>query len=230
MFSDLLSGRQGMLKYISAVMVAILLIVSAAIAMNSIMGSPKEGALYHRLTPPAAGVPDIAEVFSFTCQHCYRFSAQWHISAGIKNYAKNGFSYEKYHVPVGPLGQALSEAWAVAVQKNIEDYVATALFHGVQTTREINSEDDVISIFEKKGITRDEYSQILKQDSTQAFIQRQSAAVASLNVQAVPGVYITGDKLLRTEKILPRNAPSDRYASVYVQAIDDILHPRNIYH
>lgn len=217
-----------MLKHISGVMAAIVLIASVAVAAVSMMGK-KPDKLYQNLRQTASGVPDITEVFSFTCPHCYRFSEQWHISAEIKSYAKKRFSYEKYHVSIGPLGHILSEAWAVAVVKKIEDDIAPALFRGVQITHEIKSESDILRVFEKFGINQERFHHILKQEDAQAFMQRQRAAAVSLNVQGVPGVYITGDKLLRTDRILKHKEESSRYSAAYVQAIDDILHNRNNY-
>ncbi|MCS5781248.1 hypothetical protein LNP24_15385 [Klebsiella pneumoniae subsp. pneumoniae] len=60
---------------------------------------------------------------------------------------------EKYHVSqMGPLGPALTEAWAVAQYAGVDGKVEKLLFEGLQVKRDIKTAADIVKVFNQLAL------------------------------------------------------------------------------
>lgn len=69
----------------------------------------------------------VISFFSFNCAHCYQFEKMLHESGNVNKILPEGVEMSRYHVSsMGPLGQELNHAWAVAVMLGVEEYLIWA--------------------------------------------------------------------------------------------------------
>ncbi len=73
--------------------------------------------------------PPLVEFFSFYCGPCYAFAERINVDTAIRKRLPDDMKLEKYHVSqMGPLGPALTEAWAVAQYAGVDGKVEKLLF------------------------------------------------------------------------------------------------------
>lgn len=213
----------------TTVLIATVLSLTAFAAWVKILKGNVNDSLYIKTGVTVPGVPDITEMFSFTCPECFYLSTDPRVSHGIKTLSKEGFTYEKYHVSSGPIGGFLSEAWAVAVIHNIEDKLEKSLFDGVLKTGHITTPEDVIAVFNTFGISEAEFTATLNLPETRAFLERQSNAINAFNVQSVPAVYIYGKKRIMNNRIKAKSNGVESYRKKYLLIINSLLHEGEVY-
>lgn len=201
----------------------VMMLVTSAAATSFVLSSEPQVEVEY-LDTHVAGVADITEVFSFNCPHCRTFSEEFRVSGALKKLAhERDISYEKYHVEWGSSGRALSEAWAVAVTLGLEEEISEALFSAVQDKRKIKTQEDIYTFFREYNISQERYSDTLSETRTQSFIARQRRAIEGLQVNSVPGVYISGVMKVKNEVIDRGNGKKEGYASEYVNAVLRLL-------
>lgn len=105
--------------------------------------------------------PPLVEFFSFYCGPCYAFAERINVDTAIRKRLPDDMKLEKYHVSqMGPLGPALTEAWAVAQYAGVDGKVEKLLFEGLQVKRDIKTAADIVMVFNQLGITSEKYAEM----------------------------------------------------------------------
>lgn len=78
---------------------------------------------------------------------------------------------------MGPLGPALTEAWAVAQYAGVDGKVEKLLFEGLQVKRDIKTAADIVKVFNQLGITSEKYAEMQSNFMVKALIARQDNLV-----------------------------------------------------
>ncbi|AYA41912.1 thiol:disulfide interchange protein DsbA [Xenorhabdus nematophila] len=170
-----------------------LALVGTLMAFNVSAAGFSEGKQYVDLKDPVANQPQVVEFFSFYCPHCYQFENVYHVPATVEKNLPAGVTHERYHVSfLGPLGDALTDAWAVAIVMKIEDKVTPILFDGIQKTRTINSKDDIRNAFIKAGVTGEDYDAALNSFIVQSVAAKERQAAKDFALRGVPAVFVNG--------------------------------------
>ncbi|MBD2811611.1 thiol:disulfide interchange protein DsbA [Xenorhabdus sp. Vera] len=170
-----------------------LVLVGALMAFNASATGFSEGNQYVELEKPVANQPQVLDFFSFYCPHCYQFENVYHVISTVEKNLPAGATHERYHVDfLGPLGQALTDAWAVAIVMKIEDKVTPILFDGIQKSRTINTKDDIRNAFIKAGISGEDYDAALNSFIVQSVAAKERQAAKDLGLRSVPAVFVNG--------------------------------------
>ncbi|WP_145578166.1 DsbA family protein [Yersinia mollaretii] len=153
---------------------------------------PQEGKEYITLMHPVASSPKVVEFFSFYCDSCYQFVENYPVTDAINRILPKGETVTKYHVSMmGPLGNELTEAWAIAMVMDKTHDVGKPLFEAVKN-QTLKSAADIQEIFAKAGIDAETYQQVQQSLLVKGAIARQKAAVASFGVKGTPTFYVNG--------------------------------------
>ncbi|KLU14862.1 MULTISPECIES: thiol:disulfide interchange protein DsbA [Xenorhabdus] len=184
-----------------------LALVGAFMAFNAAASGFSEGKQYTELKDPVANQPQVVEFFSFYCPHCYQFENTYHVPATVEKNLPAGVTHERYHVDfLGPLGKALTDAWAVAIVMKIEDKVTPILFDGIQKSQTITSKDDIRNAFIKAGISGEEYDAALNSFIVQSVAAKERQAAKDFNLRGVPAMFVNGKYLINNGGIDTRSA------------------------
>ncbi|MEG2565189.1 MAG: DsbA family protein [Acinetobacter sp.] len=176
-----------MLKSIMPILAALLL--SATVQAASF----QEGKTFISQPETVAGVPRVLHFFSFYCPGCYQYEEKLHVNETIKKNLPEGVKEESYHVGyLGPMGQELTRAWAVAILMGVEDKVVNPLFKAVQKSHTLKTESDIRQIFIDAGISGEEYDTAWNSFAVNALVQQQNSAAEKLKVDSIPAVYVDG--------------------------------------
>jgi len=116
----------------------------------------KEGTNYEVIKQTATEKPEVLEFFSFYCPHCFKFEPL------MKKLAEDlpaDVTIKKNHVNFlgGAMGAEITKAYAAADLLNVKEEVSSIIFDQIHTQRKaINSEDDILAIFVKAGVSEEE--------------------------------------------------------------------------
>ncbi|WP_081297042.1 DsbA family protein [Gilliamella sp. App4-10] len=158
-------------------------------------------------TLPTNPSPDkeVIEFFSFNCPSCFRFEIQHQGSQTIGKALPEGVKFRRYHLEdFGPLAKELAQAWAVANVLGIEDKASDALYNAVQKDKTIKTADDIKMVFEKLGISAEEFDKTKDNFLVKAFMAQQADAIKEMKPESIPTVivnrkfYIVTNQLNRT--------------------------------
>ncbi|MCM0850192.1 DsbA family protein [Klebsiella pneumoniae] len=137
--------------------------------------------------------PPLVEFFSFYCGPCYAFAERINVDTAIRKRLPDDMKLEKYHVSqMGPLGPALTEAWAVAQYAGVDGKVEKLLFEGLQVKRDIKTAADIVMVFNQLGITSEKYAEMQSNFMVKALIARQDNLVEKMKVHGTPSLYVSG--------------------------------------
>lgn len=179
--------------------------------------TPTEGKEYNTLKNPVISQPKVVEFFSFYCGPCYKFVKDYPVTEAINRVMPEGESVMKYHVSaMGPLGNELTEAWAIAMLNGKTHDVEVPLFEATQS-KKLNSIDDIKTIFAKAGIDASTYESSRNSLMVKGLIAKQQAAVDAFGVQSTPSFYIGGKYKINNGGITA--AASDDYAEAFAQVV-----------
>ncbi|EIY4899952.1 DsbA family protein [Klebsiella quasipneumoniae] len=142
---------------------------------------------------PVKQSPQLVEFFSFYCGPCYAFAERINVDTAIRKRLPADMKLEKYHVSqMGPLGPALTEAWAVAQYAGVDGKVEKLLFEGLQVKRDIKTTADIVKVFNQLGITSEKYAEMQSNFMVKALIARQDNLVEKMKVSGTPSFYVSG--------------------------------------
>lgn len=153
---------------------------------------PQEGKEYITLIHPVASQPKVVEFFSFYCSSCYQFVENYPVADAINRILPKGETVTKYHVSMmGPLGNELTEAWAIAMVMDKTHDVEKPLFEAVHNQK-LKNVADIQEVFAKAGIDAATYQQAQQSLLVKVAIARQKAAIVSFGVKGTPTFYVNG--------------------------------------
>ncbi|ELO4939627.1 DsbA family protein [Escherichia coli] len=172
-------------------------------------------------TVKAADQPTVVEFFSFYCPPCFAFSQQYGIDKGIRNALTPGKKMVKYHVDVlGPLGPQLTDAWAMAQVMGIEDEVEPLLFEATQVTRSLTTPDSIRAVFEKAGVSGEEYDRMMDSILVKARAAEMRQRFRDYKVTGTPAVFVNGQYINNSDF---HGETPEAYRREYVDAVEKLL-------
>ena len=182
---------------------------------------PENGREYTTLASPVASSPKVVEFFSFYCGPCYQFVEKYPVAQAINKILPDGETVTKYHVDaIGPLGQELTEAWAIAMTMGKTDVVEKKLFEAVHN-RKLKTVDDIKAIFAQAGVDAEMYENARASLLVKAAIAKQNAAVKAFGVTATPSFYVDGKYQVNNAGIA---APDiEEYPAYFAQVVKILL-------
>ncbi|CAI1178529.1 Thiol:disulfide interchange protein DsbA precursor [Serratia marcescens] len=177
-----------------------LALVGMVMAFSASAAQFSDGAQYVTLDKPVTGEPQVLEFFSFYCPHCYQFEQVYHVSENVKKALPAGTKMTKYHVEfLGPLGQQLTQAWAVAMALGVEDKVSPLMFEAVQKTQTVQTPDDIRNVFVKAGVTAADYDAAWNSFVVKSLVVQQEKAAEDLQLRGVPAVFVNGKYMVKND-------------------------------
>lgn len=152
----------------------------------------KEGTHYQIIKQTATVKPQVMEFFSFYCGHCFAFEP---LMADLKNSLAENVSFKKIHVDFlgREMGPQLTRAYAAAEILQVEDKVAAIIFEQINKQRKaINGEKDILSIFEKAGISQVEAKSALLSFPVDGLAAQMKRNTETFRISGVPTLIING--------------------------------------
>ena len=178
----------------------------------------KDGEQYITLNQERAAQPEVIEFFSFYCPHCYSFEMQYKIPSKVKAQLPQGTTFKQYHVDfLGPQGENLTRAWALAMTLGVEDKVKTALFEGAQANA-FKSMDDIRQKFIDNGITAEQFDGSINSFAVNALVKKQQNLVKQFQVHGVPDFYVNNKF-----RVNPEGLSREDFVGDYVKTVIELL-------
>lgn len=178
----------------------------------------KEGEQYITLSQERSAQPEVIEFFSFYCPHCYSFEMQYKIPAKVKEWLPKGTTFKQYHVDfLGPQGENLTRAWALAMTLGVEDKVKTALFDGAQANA-FKSMDDIRQKFIDNGVTAEQFDGTINSFAVTTLVKTQQNLVKQFQVNGVPDFYVNNKF-----RVNPEGLSRDDFVGDYVKTVIELL-------
>ncbi|MBU9828517.1 DsbA family protein [Rahnella sp. FC061912-K] len=182
---------------------------------------PQEGKEYSTLANPIHSQPKVIEFFSFYCNPCYQFVENYPVADGINKILPNGETVIKYHVSVmGPLGNELTEAWAIATVMGKTDDIEKPLFEAVHN-KKITSVSDIKDVFSERGIDAAVYENARQSIMVKEFIARQNSAMEKYSVRGTPTFYVKGTYQINNGGITA--STPEGYVDGFTQTVQALL-------
>ncbi len=162
-----------------------------------------DGKHYTSLIPaqPTSSPPDrieVAEVFMFSCPHCYNF--QPHIQQWLKNKA----SYVEFvRIPANfnPLAREHSRAYYAAVQLGIAEEISTPFFREFHTNRNpLNTPDRLAKFFSGFGISEEDFLKAFNSFEVDSRVRQADKLTRRYQISGVPAVVINGKYVSGADK------------------------------
>lgn len=191
---------------------------AAMTCVNAQAAEIKDGEQYITLNQERAAQPEVIEFFSFYCPHCYSFEMQYKIPSKVKAQLPQGTTFKQYHVDfLGPQGENLTRAWALAMTLGVEDKVKTALFEGAQANA-FKSMDDIRQKFIDNGITAEQFDGSINSFAVNALVKKQQNLVKQFQVHGVPDFYVNNKF-----RVNPEGLSREDFVGDYVKTVIELL-------
>lgn len=186
-----------MLKKIIISTFTVLFLLSSNLTLAAQKETINDGETYSTLnrTPADDEKNEVIEFLSFTCGACYMLETQGGYEI-IKNSLPENVKLTRYVTPNNtPISPYLNESWAIANVLGVDKAFAEQVFKGFFETRSLqptSTEDDLIKIFERLNVSKDQYMAAKNHPQVKAFIARQDEKTQSLRPEFTPAFYING--------------------------------------
>lgn len=197
----------------------LLLVLSLTAACATVSAAPVsilEGKQYTTVEHTNATQNEVTEVFSFYCGACFNLDRM-----GGNEYLKNNLpkdvKFSRYLLKTSsPIADQLQISWAIANVLNIQSQFASQIFNGIFVTKNMNTEADIIKVFNDLGVDTTKYNAMKKDPLVLSFMKKERETIAALRPNFTPSIYINQKYLLNPSEL--GNSLSD-----YVQTIDYLL-------
>ncbi len=150
---------------------------------------------YKTLIPaqPTSSPPDkieVAEVFMFSCPHCYNFEPH------IQQWLENKASYVEYvRIPANfnPMAREHSRAYYAAVQLGIAEQITIPFFREFHSNRNpLNTPDRLAKFFYRFGISEDDFLKVFNSFEVDSRVRQADKLTRRYQITGVPAVVING--------------------------------------
>ncbi len=154
-----------------------------------------DGKHYKTLIPaqPTSSPPDkieVAEVFMFSCSHCYNFEPH------IQQWLENKASYVEYvRIPANfnPMAREHSRAYYAAVQLGIAEQITIPFFREFHSNRNpLNTPDRLAKFFYRFGISEDDFLKAFNSFEVDSRVRQADKLTRRYQISGVPSVVING--------------------------------------
>lgn len=177
-----------------------------------------EGKQYQTIGLGHSVQPEVTEFFSFYCPHCYSFEMQYKIPQKIKEALPEGTVFKQYHVNfLGPQGENLTRAWALAMALGVENNVKTALFDAAQGNK-LKSMDDIRKIFLDNKVSAEQFDGGINSFAVNALYSKQMNAAEQFKVRSVPDFYVNAKF-----RVNPEGLSHENFVEDYVKTVKGLL-------
>lgn len=155
----------------------------------------KEGQHYKRLSPvqPVTGSPEkieVAEVFMFSCPHCYNFEP--HIVAWLEEKAPY-IEFVRIPAMFNPMAETHARAYYAAVQLGISDEIMTPFFRELHINRKpLNTEASLIEFFGQFDISEEDFLSAYNSFEVDRMSRDAKKLAIRYQINSVPTIIING--------------------------------------
>ena len=184
------------------------MLLVAALLMVPLMANAagfEEGVHFKVINPgPGSAKPVITEFFSFFCSHCYNF--QKTVVPTIKRTLPKGVTFDQTHVEFigGPMGEKMSQAYAIAEQLGVLDKIEPALFSAIHEKRQpFDSLDDIRNLFIANGVSGKDFDAAVNSFMVDSQVAKMRKDTNNAGIRGVPSLVVN-DKYL----VMPDNVKS----------------------
>ncbi len=177
-----------------------------------------DGNQYVTLDRPVTSEPQILELFSFNCPHCYKFEHIYFFSKNVQKLLPVNTKITRYHVEsLGPLGQELTQAWAVAMALGIEERISILMFEAIQNIQSIKTNDDICSVFIKAGVSKEDYDAAWNSFVVKYLVFQQKKAVENIQLRGVPTILVNGKYIVKNDGL--DSSSMDTYVKQFIDVV-----------
>ena len=161
----------------------------------------KEGQDYEIRATNKTVEPEIREVFSFFCSHCFAMEKPFsQMAEFFKGKAK--FIVNPVGLIGGDVGVESQKAYAVAINLEIENELKEELFNRIHVKQDIPEDHDYfVELFESLGVPSEKYEQIYNSFVTQAKVAEYDRHTKEMKIDAVPEIVVNGKYLVKTDNL-----------------------------
>lgn len=183
---------------------------------------PAHAKPFSSLSMPVKDAPAVVEFFSFYCSACLHFSGPDGALAQIEQRLTPADKVVKYHVSaMGMQGEALTEAWSVALVAGVAELVEGPLFSAVLRDRTGNQTDKIRLIFNEAGVDPDEYSRWQKSLAVRGLVTYQNSLAEDLRITATPSILVRGRYLINNHAL--RTESAEAYAESFANLVEELI-------
>ncbi|MEE8109049.1 MAG: thiol:disulfide interchange protein DsbA/DsbL [Gammaproteobacteria bacterium] len=154
-----------------------------------------DGKHYKTLIPaqPTSSPPDkieVAEVFMFSCPHCYNFEP--HIQQWLENKASY-VEYVRISANFNPMAREHSRAFYAAVQLGIAEQITIPFFREFHTNRNpLNTPDRLAKFFYRFGISEEDFLKAFNSFEVDSRVRQADKLTRRYQITGVPAMVING--------------------------------------
>jgi thiol:disulfide interchange protein DsbA len=154
-----------------------------------------DGRHYKSLVPaqPTSSPPDkieVAEVFMFSCPHCYNFEPH------IQQWLENKASYVEFvRIPANfnSLAREHSRAYYAAVQLGVAEEIMTPFFREFHINRKpLNTPDRLAAFFSRFDVSEEDFLKAFNSFEVDSRVRQADKLTRRYQVTGVPAVVING--------------------------------------
>ena len=154
-----------------------------------------DGKHYKSLIPaqPTSSPPDkieVAEVFMFSCSHCYNFEPH------VQQWLENNASYVEFvRIPANfnQLAREHSRAYYAAVQLGIAEQIITPFFREFHTNRNpLNSPGRLAAFFSRFDVSEEDFLKAFNSFEVDSKVRQADKLTRRYQITGVPAVVING--------------------------------------
>lgn len=143
---------------------------------------------------------------------------QYKIPQKIKEALPEGTVFKQYHVNfLGPQGENLTRAWALAMALGVENNVKTALFDAAQGNK-LKSMDDIRKIFLDNKVSAEQFDGGINSFAVNALYSKQMNAAEQFKVRSVPDFYVNAKF-----RVNPEGLSHENFVEDYVKTVKGLL-------
>ncbi len=162
-----------------------------------------DGRHYKSLVPaqPTSSSPDkieVAEIFMFSCPHCYNFEP--HVLQWLKNKA----SYVEFvRIPANfnPLAREHSRAYYAAVQLGVAEQIITPFFREFHINRNpLNTPDRLAAFFSRFDVSEEDFLKAFNSFEVDSRVRQADKLTRRYQITGVPAVVINGKYVSASDK------------------------------
>jgi len=161
----------------------------------------EEGTHYEVLNKPATEKPEVLEFFSFYCPHCMQFEPLMDI---LKKDLDSNVSIKKNHVNFlgGNMGAKLTQAYSAAKLLDVDEDFSKELFNQIhKQKRTINSEQAILNVFSKVGVSSDAATAALQGFSANGMASQMRRKTEKYQIRGVPTLIVNGKYQVKTGSV-----------------------------
>jgi protein dithiol oxidoreductase (disulfide-forming) len=157
---------------------------------TSVAGADRYVVLPKPQPTQAPGKIEVAEVFLYTCPHCYAFEPA---VTAWKNKLPSDVVFVRIPASFGPTGPLLSRTYYAAEALGVLDKMHMAIFEAIHKDRRaLNTEEDVIKLFAEHGVDPEAMRATLRSFAVDSKARRAQQLEVGYGITGVPAMTVNG--------------------------------------